>query len=502
MARTRVNVYAGDAWADSVLWYAKGVAAMQSRPLKDPTSWRFWAAMHGFDPGLWEALGYLRPGEPHPRSAIVRQFWKQCQHGTWYFLPWHRGYLLAFEAKVRAAVLDLGGPAHWSLPYWNPFGPHQAKLPPAFGSHTWPGQGHNPLFVSHRYGPNNDGHVFVPVHEVNLKALKRSHFSGVSTGGSPGFGGVDTGFSHSGQVHGELETQPHDWVHGLVGGSDPNDPSIPGLMSDPDTAALDPIFWLHHSNIDRLWETWIRADPGHHDPTNSHWTNGPTSVGEQGFVAPTPDGQSWTYAPKDVTSLRTLGYGYDDLTPLSSGSTAKVATTKGTGAVPTNAEPELVGATTQSVALEGEGVSGQVHLDQRVRRSVMAGLMANGPGPVAPADGPDRIFLNLENVKGTSDATAFQVYVGLVNREDPAAHPELLAGSIAPFGVRKASQRDGEHVGQGLTFVLDITEVVDRLHLASSFDVDQLPVRLVPLHPVRPGSGISVGRISIYRHRI
>jgi len=39
-------------------------------------------------------------------------------------------------------------------------------------------------------------------------------------GGSPGFGGVDTGFSHSGNVHGGIETQPHDILHGLVGGGD------------------------------------------------------------------------------------------------------------------------------------------------------------------------------------------------------------------------------------------------------------------------------------------
>ena len=29
-------------------------------------------------------------------------------------------------------------------------------------------------------------------------------------------------------------------------------------MIDPTTAALDPIFWLHHANIDRLWEVWLR----------------------------------------------------------------------------------------------------------------------------------------------------------------------------------------------------------------------------------------------------
>jgi tyrosinase len=27
-------------------------------------------------------------------------------------------------------------------------------------------------------------------------------------------------------------------------------------MSDPGIAALDPIFYLHHCNIDRMWAVW------------------------------------------------------------------------------------------------------------------------------------------------------------------------------------------------------------------------------------------------------
>src|SRR5206468_4191450 len=103
--------------------------------------------------------------------------------------------------------------AHWALPYWNPFASNEARLPPAFASPTWPGHGTNPLFVAARFGPHDDGKVRIPIHQVNLNALHDHHFAGVSTGGSPGFGGVDTGFSRGGPVHGDLESQPHDLVH-------------------------------------------------------------------------------------------------------------------------------------------------------------------------------------------------------------------------------------------------------------------------------------------------
>jgi tyrosinase len=38
----------------------------------------------------------------------------QCPHGNWYFLPWHRGYLLMYERVVR----QLTGFNDFALPYW------------------------------------------------------------------------------------------------------------------------------------------------------------------------------------------------------------------------------------------------------------------------------------------------------------------------------------------------------------------------------------------------
>jgi hypothetical protein len=51
-----------------------------------------------------------------------------------------------------------------------------------------------------------------------------------------------------------LEEEPHNLVHGNIGGGT-------GLMRSTTVAGRDPIFWLHHANIDRLWEVW-RKLPG------------------------------------------------------------------------------------------------------------------------------------------------------------------------------------------------------------------------------------------------
>jgi tyrosinase len=509
MTFTRKNVWElGGDWADPILWYARGVKAMKSRALNEPTGWRFYGAIHGIDQGLWQQLGYLSRQDRMPSRADIDAYWSECQHGSWYFLPWHRGYLIAFEAVVRDAVVKLGGPADWALPYWNYFKPNQDQLPPAFASPDWPdGRGNNPLYVPQRYGPDNDGNIFVPVSTINLNALADPDFTGVASGGSPGFGGVDTGFSHGGQIHGGIETQPHDWVHGLVGGSDPQS-GLPGLMSDPDTAGLDPIFWLHHVNIDRLWEVWRETPATHVNPSDANWINGPTAVGERAFTLPMPGGVSWTYTPSEMSDLSTLNYVYDDVSPPA-GTPQLVARLQRLGVNLAAAEAhvrstamagpktvELLGANSQSLRLSGAEASTSVVLDAPVQRKLSASLeAASGAAPTAP----DRVFLNLENVRGLNDATAFSVYVNVPEGGDPRQYPDHLAGSIALFGVRKATMVTASQAGDGLTFVLEITHVIDALHLAGALNVAQLHVRLVPLKPVPEAAQVSIGRISVFR---
>ena len=508
----RRNVWQlGGDWADEILWYARGVAAMKARALAEPTSWRFYAGMHGFNSARWQELGYLSPSDLPPSQTLLSTFWRQCQHGSWYFLPWHRGYVLALEANIRAEVVALGGPEDWALPYWNYFATNQSALPPAFASPDWPdGVGDNPLFVEQRYGPNGDSDVFVPVSLVNLNALGDPDFTGVSSGGSPGFGGVDTGFSHSGAVHGGIETQPHDWVHGLVGGQSAQPPGTVGAMADPRTAGLDPIFWLHHTNIDRLWASW-HADLAHLDPSQPAWLQGPASLGERAFCAPMPDGTTFTYTPGEMMNLDDLGYEYDDLTPaappvspqgrlerLGFEVSSERPAAEGV-AVPEETNVELVGATEAAVPVAGSESRTQVRLEAPARQRVADSLAPTARGALEGVAAPDRVFLNLENVRGHSDATAFSVYLGVGEQEDPAEHPERLAGSIAPFGVSEASDFDNEHAGQGLSFVLEVTDIVDQLHLEGAFDVDELPVRIVPRRPVDSKSELSIGRISIFR---
>ena len=100
----------------------------------------------------------------------------------------------------------------------------------------------------------------------------------------------------------QLEVVLHNLVHRWVGGT-------MGAMSSPN----DPVFWLHHGNIDRLWSDWIRQ---HQDQSpylpltggpQGHNLYDPMIFHADGAPAPW-QGDS---RPVDVLDHHSLGYSYD-----------------------------------------------------------------------------------------------------------------------------------------------------------------------------------------------
>jgi tyrosinase len=62
-----------------------------------------------------------------------------------------------------------------------------------------------------------------------------------------------------------LEGMPHNKVHNYIGGVGPVDPGPYGNMTNF-LSPVDPIFFLHHSNMDRLWDVWTRKQKRLHLP--------------------------------------------------------------------------------------------------------------------------------------------------------------------------------------------------------------------------------------------
>jgi len=150
------------------------------------------------------------------------------------------------------------------LPYWNWSDPSQRGLPDVF---RLPNDPSNALFVPSPGRPValNNGSAQLPAGAVDpTMAFSYKNFLSPANSGLT-FGGQEVPPSQFNSPHGELESLPHDAVHGALG----------GLMANVDTAALDPIFWLHHANIDRLWNQW--AQQGGVDPINDSAWMDPTT---------------------------------------------------------------------------------------------------------------------------------------------------------------------------------------------------------------------------------
>lgn len=483
MTRTRRDIASlGPTWNSTTIWYARAVSALQQGALNVRTSWTYLAAIHGIDLGGWIGAGVLPPAPPMPPQPEQDAVWNQCQHAGWYFLPWHRGYVAAFEAIVAATIAELGGPQDWALPYWNYLdssNPDARDYPQAFVDAQTPDGVPNPLLVAQR-GP---GTVLGPKpwfpRDINCSAMNSHRFT--SAPGTLGFGGGQTGFAHFDNSTGAEESNPHNSVHVMIGG--PN-PGPAGFMGDPDYAALDPIFWVHHCNIDRMWAAWLTV-PGNIQENSAAWSNGPSP---RQFLMPAPDQTINVFTPGQTLPGQPLAPTYDSLAGaciavLPAGVDGEDGAMPATLSDTPPPAATLVGASSESVTVGAER---------------KATTVAFAPAEAVPAGDPveQRLFLNLENVRGAAPSGVLNVYVSPHTGGEP-----VLADTVALFGLGKASGPDAEHGGNGLSIAIDITDLARTLAAAGDADLDQLSVS-IEQPDQNPGQPITVERISVYRQPV
>lgn len=266
-AREEINVFITKPARIDAL--RRGILAMQQKPATDPTSWAFQSNVHG--------------------SVVAGQYWNQCQHRHWWFLAWHRAYLYYLERMLQRAANE----SRLRIPYWNYTNPVNRSLPALFM---------DPTTVFYVPGRNLTSPADqVTPSSVNItQAMSRTAFIGSNA--QLGFGGgqenAPVQFPFENKA-GTLETLPHNAIHVQVG----------GLMQNPSTAATDPVFWIHHSNIDRLWVNWLASGGGRANPVDPAFLNAT-------FQLYNEDGVLVTHTVADfVGDTSLLGYFYDDAPP-------------------------------------------------------------------------------------------------------------------------------------------------------------------------------------------
>jgi hypothetical protein len=446
------------------------------------TSWAYWANTHGYfgpsspmgtasafkaaapdanhcgqlsGPALQQCISYYTHVQGFSLPAdggITQKVWAKCQHGNLQFLPWHRMYLKYFERVMRKA----SGDPNFTLPYWDYYDDVTAGgdilLPKVVrnGAAAW-------MIDTFRTPGLNASTT--PVDKDTGSAEQAFDFNGF------------TNFSQT------LEQQPHGAMHCGTGW----DCQAPDIGRVP-VAGWDPVFYMHHANIDRLWQCWmVRKANG--ATINLAWAKANLGMPQSWFD------QAWNFVDENgnpvsmkVSQLFEPGgidYKYDQVTDC-------VPT-------PVAAPPvEGVPAVRRQTVTSPEAVS----LKGRTLTVPLAVSTIEGP----EADVPDEIdvepghsVLIIENVRIEGGHPGVSYEIHLSRKSDPAAR--VFVATISWFGVM--DQHEGHDMAERPGHRLLYYDVTSELARLGHPPEDDLAVTFEPARETPRAGTVTVGSIRV-----
>ncbi|MED6130683.1 hypothetical protein PIB30_002794 [Stylosanthes scabra] len=275
--------------ADYLAKYKKAIDLMKALPSDDPRSFTQQANIHcAYCDGAYHQVGF-----PDLDLQV---------HNSWLFFPFHRWYLYFHERILASLIND----PTFALPFWNWDAPGGMQLPSIYADpksslyDKLRNPNHQPptlIDLDFNGDPNDQGQV-----SSNLTIMYRQVVSNGKTStlflGNPYRAGddPDPGF-------GSLENVPHGPVHVWTG--DPNQPNGED-MGTFYSAGRDPIFFCHHSNVDRMWSVWKSLGGKRKDFTDPDWL-------ESGFLFYDENKNLVRVKVKDCLDSKNLGYVYQDV---------------------------------------------------------------------------------------------------------------------------------------------------------------------------------------------
>ena len=250
------------------------------------------------------------------------------------------------------------------------------------------------------------------------------------------------------------------------------------------TAAFDPIFWVHHANVDRLWAEWSCL------PDRSWGARIPVDwLDEQPWSFHDVDRVVRTLPRRAYFNCLDLGYSYPTTSAQSRPLELPVAVASETSpqAAPISRRREIVTSADQVVS---------VAADRPASVTLPAQQAALHIAPAAPArEGASfaRMILELLDVEAHGPPTMrYDVYVNRPESTDLTRRSPFYVGSIALFGLEPDVGHDhGERVHR-----FDATKA-----LAASSPTGDVKIEIIPLDllvpqpgeaPIRRGDSISV----------
>ena len=439
--------------------FAEAVGKMMATAEGDPRGWVFQWHIHAVrdDRSKASELARLYPNSSDPDRILAEAVWDTCEAHfdplrVNFFLPWHRMHLMSFERLVRR----ISGATHFTMPYWNYTDPVRRSLPPQLRSPHDPLW--KPLFRADRNPGINDG---LPIDQVGeaplgLNAMMSAVYADTRDG--------DAGFCAN------LDNAPHSSVHVDVGTREKG-------MGAVSWAANDPIFWLHHCNIDRIWASWNRA--GGRNPTDEGFLS-------RVFTFVDETGKPLQRTVADVLDTVPLGYVYDRYLARPAGSvlfpgisglrfTTHAASRNLSGSVALGAAPTLV-----RLAADG---------DSRYFARLRTASVARRP-----------FYLRVAGVRITRQpGVSYELHLDPMPPAAPDRTSRSYVGTINVFGAIV----HGTHTGAGpapytnpRNYSFVITDLVRNLLQAGRL-TEPPSVMLVPTGTLRSGAAPTVDHISL-----
>ncbi len=375
-----------------------------------------------------------------PRGWILQAFihgncneFTDCQHGNWFFPPWHRSYIYYFEQLIQ----HFSGNNAFALPYWDWSRTH--GVPASFYGNanalddtisiqsSCPGA---PTAGRGRTVTDQFSQVDLDTYVGPTVINRIQQNPDYDTYGGSGSGGA-----------GELEQTPHNFVHRWVGGAKQS--NMVQYFSP-----LDPIFWMHHCNIDRLYSNWL-SRPGHIPPQTNEWQG--KSFNDFYDSNGNPAGSQFTCG--ETVNSTVMGYVYDQTLEMPSALavTPKAAMRK-----------EIRGTVAASKAnVKGGVLSFVTDAAPPTQTRQFMNVAAAGAGDYV-------VRLHIQGVKTPKQQnTGVHVFLGPgITPDTPITAPGYV-GSFTFFdgqGTGKAGDKNSGHQHGSKAVLLNATEAVQELY--------------------------------------
>lgn len=433
------------------------VTEMRERSAASPHSWIGFANVHG-------------------RGEVLNK----CQHGNWYFLPWHRAYLEMYEKAAREFLAD----DTFALPYWD--WSTSRRVPPAFALERIDRRP-NPLYSPVAGATNTEKRVVntkLPDELVGTswveQVTKPNVFSPIG-GGMPTHvvngktvvqDSLDQSWLSIGGAIGPIEMEAHNRIHRTVR----------GFMRTPGSPQ-DPLFLAHHCNVDRIWAGWV--DRGGIDEQNPLWRD---MTFENHFI--NPYGEFYSRTVRDLLVTRNLGYVYDDAL------TSAVAQNR-SGSLASDAQfHELFDPRdTSTVARKRTLISAPATIEQplSVALSLPPGKRLRSLHGMSPLAGEEEIFAVFREVHTGEGVDSMNLFLNKpdATRQTPVSDPHFV--SCITFLHANATHNGNTHTAQ--CFFVNLTHTMARLNAkGNGRPIEPLTLQIVPL----PDAGMNAGGTAVH----